>query len=110
MDIKEDSDKVGYSQEFAKHGNFVAIEHRDGTFATYYHLKKDGVLVRIGESVDRGDQLGYSGNTGYSSGPHLHFQVYKAVDAKNIESIPVKFISYQDLVTNPQKGVYYEAK
>ncbi len=109
-DVKEDSDRVGYSKEFAKYGNFVTIEHKDGTFATYYHLKRHGALVSVGQRVLRGDSIGYSGNTGYSSGPHLHFQVFKAMNANSIQSIPVKFISYKELVINPKRGVYYKAK
>ena len=108
--IKDDSTKVGFSQEFAKDGNFISIEHKDATFATYYHLKKNGVRVRVGQSVKRGDYIGNSGNTGYSSGPHLHFQVYKAVDAKSTQSIPIKFISYNGIVRNPKRGIYYKAK
>ena len=110
VDTKDDSSKVGYSQEFAKHGNFVTIEHDDGTFATYYHLRRNGAYARVGEKVKRGDLIGYSGNTGYSSGPHLHFQVYRVVSAKSTTSVPVKFMSYSGVVENPIKGIYYKAK
>lgn len=110
VDIKEDSNKVGYSEEYAKYGNFVTIEHNDATFATYYHLKKFGAYVKEGESVNRGDIIGYSGNTGYSSGPHLHFQVYKTVDAKSAVSLPIKFRSFNGVISNPKKGISYIAK
>ncbi|WP_324170620.1 M23 family metallopeptidase [Sulfurimonas sp.] len=110
VDTKDDSNKVGYSKEFAKHGNFVTIEHKDGTFATYYHLRKGGAYVRVGDNINRGDIVGYSGNTGYSSGPHLHFQVYKVVNANSIKSIPIQFISHKGVISNPKKGIYYKAK
>ncbi|EDZ61404.1 peptidase M23B [Sulfurimonas gotlandica GD1] len=110
VDVKEDSNKVGYSESFAKHGNFVTIEHDDATFATYYHLKKFGAYVKVGESVNRGDLIGYSGNTGYSSGPHLHFQVYKTTDARSTESIPVKFLTDDGVIIKPKNGSLYTAK
>ncbi|WP_373035818.1 M23 family metallopeptidase [Sulfurimonas sp.] len=110
VDIKEDSNKAGYSKEFAKYGNFVTIEHEDATFATYYHLKKFGAYVNVGDMVNRGDLIGYSGNTGYSSGPHLHFQVYKTKDSRSIESIPVKFLTQNGVINKPKKGTSYKAK
>jgi len=107
---KEDSNKHGFAKEFAKYGNYVTILHDDGTFGTYYHLKKGGVLVSVGQRVDRGEALGYSGNTGYTSGPHLHFAVFKALDTLKTQSLPVKFISVKGIVTNPKAGTYYQAK
>lgn len=56
-------------------GNFIWIRHEDNTYAWYLHLKKDGVLVKRGDRVKTGQRIGYSGNTGKTSGPHLHFQV-----------------------------------
>ncbi len=58
--------------------NIVTIRHKDGSRAIYAHLLEDGVQVEKGQTVKAGDVLGYSGNTGKSSGPHLHFCVYKS--------------------------------
>ncbi|QOP45897.1 M23 family metallopeptidase [Sulfurimonas paralvinellae] len=107
---KDNSDKHGFAKAFAKYGNYVTILHSDGTFGTYYHLKKRGVLVHTGEKVERGYPLGYSGNTGYTSGPHLHFAVFKATDKLKTRSLPIRFISTQGIVTNPKVGTYYRAK
>lgn len=56
--------------------NSITIYHEDGTFAQYSHLKKNGSIVQPGDQVEAGAVIGYSGDTGYSSGPHLHFEVY----------------------------------
>jgi murein DD-endopeptidase MepM/ murein hydrolase activator NlpD len=81
--VKEDSDEGGLKDEFISKGNHVIIKHNDGSEAMYWHLKKDGVEVNIGDSVTKGQLIGYSGNTGYTAFPHLHFQVYDAA-GKNI--------------------------
>ncbi|WP_317206375.1 M23 family metallopeptidase [Chryseobacterium sp. MFBS3-17] len=60
----------------AKFNNRILIQHEDGTFADYAHLKQNGVSVKKGDFVSRGQLIGYSGNTGYSNGPHLHFSVF----------------------------------
>lgn len=107
---KSDSNKGGYSKEFAKDGNYVMVAHSDGTFGSYYHLKQYGVLVKEGDVVKRGFALGYSGNTGYSSGPHLHFSVIKTMSAQATSSLPIKFISQNGVIEEPRKGVSYVAK
>jgi len=81
--VKEDSDVGGLNNEYLSKGNHIIITHSDGSTAMYWHLQKDGVLPNEGDSVMQGQHIGYSGNTGYSAFPHLHFQVYDK-DGKNI--------------------------
>lgn len=58
-------------------GNRVVIRHKNGEYTAYEHLKYKGAVVRKGEKVKRGQLIGYSGNTGWSTiGPHLHFEVF----------------------------------
>lgn len=57
------------------HENYVIVAHADGTFARYLHLTENGVLPDMGDAVLAGDTLGFSGNTGFSTLPHLHFDV-----------------------------------
>jgi len=83
--VKADSDAGGLKDEYLSEGNHIIIKHDDGSEAMYWHLKKDGVLVNRGDTVVQGQHIGYSGNTGYSAFPHLHFQVYDA-SGKNIAS------------------------
>ncbi|RMI36107.1 M23 family metallopeptidase [Streptomyces triticirhizae] len=60
------------------YGNAVVIDHGDGTFTQYAHLSK--VEVAVGDEVDTGEEIALSGNTGNSSGPHLHFEVRTTAD------------------------------
>ncbi len=57
-----------------QYGLYVMIEHENNLSTLYAHLSK--TIVKEGDTVKRGDLIGYSGNTGYSTGPHLHFGVY----------------------------------
>lgn len=57
------------------HENYVIVAHTDGTFARYLHLTENGVIPGVGDTVLAGDTLGFSGNTGFSTLPHLHFDV-----------------------------------
>jgi len=107
---KSDSNKGGGSRSFEKDANYIIIEHNDQTLASYAHLKKDGVLVDVGQKVKRGDLIGYSGKTGFARGPHLHFIVYKATDGMGRESIPIRFMSSKGIVGKPLKGRTYGAK
>ena len=77
--VKQDSDKHGRSQAFAEFGNYIIIYHEDGTMAYYFHISKDGSKVKVGEQVRQGQFIALSGNTGWSTAPHLHFVVKHAV-------------------------------
>ena len=107
---KANSNRGGYDKKFASSGNYVRILHKDGTLATYYHLKQHGVIVKVGQRVHQGEKIGYSGNTGYTSGPHLHFSVFKAKNAHQTQTIPVKILSDEGIITNPVIGKYYISK
>lgn len=106
---KDDSDKGGGSMEFDKYNNYVLIRHDDGTLAHYCHLQKGGVLVRPGQRVETGDAIAHSGNTGFSSGAHLHFCVFKTRDGHQRISLPVKFRTATDAVTTLVSGKSYRA-
>lgn len=56
--------------------NYILIYHPDGTIATYSHLLFNGAKVFIGDTVRKGQLIALSGNTGYTRGPHLHFDCY----------------------------------
>ncbi len=62
-------------------GNLIVIEHEDGLVTKYMHHSR--MYVKIGQKVEKGQQIGLSGTTGYSTGNHLHFQVEKNGVAMN---------------------------
>ncbi len=69
----------------ASFGKWILMKHDNGLAATFGHLSV--ISVQDGQKVKRGDIIGYSGNTGYSTGPHLHISVYPN-DAVSPQSRP----------------------
>ncbi len=108
IDVKEDSNTGGSDPKFEKDGNFIRIYHADGTIADYVHLVQNGSMVKIGGKVKAGDKIGTSGNTGWSSGPHLHFMVSYSKNFQSI-SLPVKFLQYDGSKVIPVQGGNYYA-
>jgi murein DD-endopeptidase MepM/ murein hydrolase activator NlpD len=90
MQVERDFDKAGLNLEkYGGRANFVRILHDDGTMAVYAHLQESGVLVHLGQRVRAGQQIGLSGNTGFTTGPHLHF-VVQVNRGMRLQSIPVR--------------------
>ena len=88
MVVKIENEQSGRGNNPA--GNFVRILHDDGTMGVYLHLMKGSVAVREGQRVETGTRIARSGNTGNSTGPHLHFVVQRNVGLA-VESIPFNF-------------------
>lgn len=63
-----------------QYGKYIVVKHDDNFFTLYAHLSRQSVSV--GDSVTQGEIIGYSGNTGYSTGAHLHFGVYQTIELK----------------------------
>jgi murein DD-endopeptidase MepM/ murein hydrolase activator NlpD len=91
MDIEEDFNQGGTnSKQFAHKANHVRILHDDGTMGVYAHLDLASALVRPGARVRDGQRIARSGNTGFSSGPHLHFVIQQNAGMRLI-SVPFRF-------------------
>jgi murein DD-endopeptidase MepM/ murein hydrolase activator NlpD len=91
-----------------KRVNWVLVLHDDGTIGEYMHLAPAGVEVQPGTPVNRGDELALSGNTGFSSTPHLHFQVMTAgEDGISAQSFPFKIAVSASKDEEPVQGRAY---
>jgi murein DD-endopeptidase MepM/ murein hydrolase activator NlpD len=75
---------TGYN---ANYGNYVILNHADGFQSLYGHLSSATVLN--GTRVTQGTLIGISGNTGYSTGPHLHFGLFR----KSMPLNPLKYLN-----------------
>ncbi len=90
MQVENDFAKAGLNRErYGGRANFIRILHDDGTMALYAHLKSEGAMVRVGQRVRAGQQIGLSGNTGFTTGPHLHF-VLQVNRGMKLESLPFR--------------------
>ncbi len=96
---KSNGVRGGNRKAYRGHANYVIIYHNDGTFAHYVHLKYRGVVVKPGDVVRAGQLIGYSGNTGWTKGPHLHFMVTRAGYMDRF-SIPTRFYTSGGSLSN----------
>lgn len=98
--VNVDNKKGGNDENYLQQANKILICHDDDTVALYAHLRHNGALVNIGDQVYAGQIIGFSGNTGYSTTPHLHFVVLAGA-----KSIPIKFNGLPDTL---KIGEFYE--
>lgn len=106
---RKDSDRRGLKQENLSDGNYIFIRHDDASVAQYWHFRKDGVLVKVGDSVTTGQLIGFSGNTGYSAFPHLHFEVRGFDAGGNETDLPTRFYTQRGVIYL-QPGKFYRTR
>ncbi len=102
--VKEDSVDDNGGLE----ANVIYIEHSDHSVAQYAHLTENGSEVAVDDSVTQGALIGHAGNTGYSTGAHLHFSVLKS--ASDSQTIPITFRNSSPQAIGPlSENVRYSA-
>lgn len=81
--LRESSDEGGADEKYRtspEFNNRIVLEHKNGEFSEYGHLQHQSAKVEMGDMVEQGDVIALSGNTGYSTRPHLHFHVLHEID------------------------------
>ncbi len=109
VEVKQDSNVGGPSARYDGHANYILIQHADGSYGNYVHLKQNGAVVEPGDEVRAGRHIGYSGNTGRSSGPHLHFDVRVPQKDGRMQSIPTRFIDHSGETVRIEENRFYYA-
>jgi len=89
--VKENSNESACDSSYANKGNYVVIQHDDGSQTLYLHLSYNSVSVSKDEYVSQGQPIGLSGQTGYSCGAHLHFQRQENCGIWWCNSLPISF-------------------
>lgn len=80
---------IGFINTLA--GNYVIIDHGNSEFSFYAHISEGTIRVKVGDTVKRGVPIGLVGNTGNSTGPHLHFHLMDSADMLSANGLPVMF-------------------
>jgi murein DD-endopeptidase MepM/ murein hydrolase activator NlpD len=94
---KEDSNEGGILSKYKNKANYIIIKHTDGSFGCYWHLMQNGVTIKKGK-VQKGDLIGYSGNTGFALQPHLHFAVKRVLNYDMNSYVQTKFYTSEGVV------------
>lgn len=90
------------------YGNYVIVQHGDGFYSVYGHLAK-GLKVKRGDKVSKGQQLGNMGNSGYSFGNHLHFELRKGANDRAHVVNPMNYLMLENhnVIVSTQ-SLYYD--
>lgn len=105
--IRDDSTDGGADRSFENCANFVIVRHKDGTYANYVHLNAHSVQVKLGQKVSAGTALAKSGQSGWSTEPHLHFDVYRVVSGKHRATLPVQIRTSTGILNRLCAGDFY---
>jgi len=106
--LRKDSDKGGLKPGNLSDGNYISITHSDGSVAHYWHLQENGVIVALGDTVKTGQHIGFSGVTGYSAFPHLHFEVQGYDTEKRYLQLATRFYTNKGIIYL-RPGKFYRA-
>ncbi len=105
VDIKVDSSKGSSDPKYndIRYLNYMTLKHSNNEFSQFCHLKHRGALVKSGEKVKAGQPIALSGNTGFTTAPHLHFQVFRLKKTKTgWETLRIRFREKVDVDRSQQ--------
>jgi murein DD-endopeptidase MepM/ murein hydrolase activator NlpD len=108
INVRHDKFLGAASPVMMDQANMVEILHDDGTIAVYAHLHWDSVRVQPGQFVRRGEYIANSGNTGFSTGAHLHFAVIRNAGMSAI-SVPIQFAGSGGSAVTPETNMMLTA-
>ncbi|WP_299436439.1 M23 family metallopeptidase [uncultured Aquimarina sp.] len=77
-------------------GNYIIIDHLNGEFSFMAHFKKNSIIVSIGDTIQKGQEVGKVGNSGNSTEPHLHYHLQTTSDSSNGVGLPIQFLNYYE--------------
>lgn len=105
----------GYDNTYGKskiYGNYVNIDHGNGWWSLYGHLLKGSVRVKVGQKVKKGDIVAQMGNSGWSNGQHLHFELRNTYNSKQGSIDPINHLYVEDksIYVNPASLEYNQIK
>ena len=90
--VIKDYEKAGSTHDWINYANYITIYHpQSGLFTQYVHLHKNGALVKVGDTVVKEQPIGLVGMTGFTTTPHLHFNVLKPDKKQGLVSTAVEF-------------------
>ena len=104
--FKDDSEEGGPFSKYQRKANYIMIRHSDGSIGCYWHLQKNGVIIKKG-AVAKGQLIGYSGNTGFVLRPHLHFAVKRRLNYQKDSFVKTRFRTSKG-VKILERGEVYE--
>ena len=105
--IRDDSTVGGADKNLERCANFVIVRHSDGTYANYVHLNPHSVVVKLGQKVQAGTALAQSGETGWTTTPHLHFDVYRVQNGQHRATLPVRLRTSDGILDRLYAGNFY---
>ena len=75
-------------------GNYIMIDHLNGEHSLLAHFKKGTIIVSVGDTIIKGQEIGKAGNSGNSTGPHLHYHLQNTPEYLNGIGLPAQFTNY----------------